>query len=111
MKVHHAITDGVGCVKIALDTVRPRARPRRPGRPARRARPPTCMGQVERFVDAVDHGSAGALGIAKRSVGTLAGGPRWCPRRPGRRRGAGVTRDGRVVGRLAGARHRAARPR
>jgi WS/DGAT/MGAT family acyltransferase len=75
LKVHHAITDGVGAVKIALvmfelertsgvlDDMPPAPRGE-------------VMGQLWRFWDAVDHERRRNLGIAKRSAGTLLTGAR-----------------------------------
>ena len=65
------------------------------------------MSQVERFVDAVDHERRRNLGIARRSVGTVAGavaGGAADP--PGTVRRAGETAAS--VGPHAGAGHRAA---
>lgn len=64
MKIHHAITDGVGAVKIALvmfELEREAPLAELPAEPAG-----TVMGQLERFVDAFDHERRRTLGIAKR---------------------------------------------
>ncbi|MEJ7584439.1 MAG: wax ester/triacylglycerol synthase domain-containing protein [Acidimicrobiales bacterium] len=73
LKVHHAITDGVGAVKIALVMFElerdPASAATMPDEP-----PVRVMSQVERFLDAIDHERRRNLGVAKRSVGTVAGG-------------------------------------
>src|SRR3954470_20098430 len=71
MKVHHAITDGVGAVKIALvmfELEREAAMPDMPEAPEVHV-----MSQRERFVDALQHEGRRNVGIAKRSVGTVTG--------------------------------------
>lgn len=71
MKVHHAITDGVGAVKIALvmfELEREASLGDLPDEPEIRV-----MNQLERFVDAADHERRRTLGIAKRVPQTAAG--------------------------------------
>ncbi|WP_426573255.1 wax ester/triacylglycerol synthase domain-containing protein [Aquihabitans sp. McL0605] len=64
MKIHHAITDGVGAVQIALvlfELERDAALEEMPDAPAAEV-----LGQVSRFVDAFQHEQRRGLGIAKR---------------------------------------------
>ena len=64
MKIHHAITDGVGAVQIALvlfELERDAALAEMPDAPDA-----VVMGQFERFVDAFDHERRRTMGIAKR---------------------------------------------
>ena len=64
MKIHHAITDGVGAVKIALvmfELEREAPLADLPDEPE-----VAVMGQLQRFVDAFDHERRRTLGIAKR---------------------------------------------
>ncbi len=64
MKIHHAITDGVGGVRLMLELfdLEPGAAPRpMPDEP-----PVHVMNQVERFTDAFQHQARRQLGIAKR---------------------------------------------
>jgi diacylglycerol O-acyltransferase len=71
MKVHHAITDGVGAVKIALvmfELEREASMGDLPDEPEIRV-----MNQLERFVDAADHARRRNLGIVKRLPGTALG--------------------------------------
>jgi len=71
MKVHHAITDGVGAIKIALvmfELERDGPEPEMPEAPEVHV-----MDQRERFLDALRHERRRNLGIARRSAGTLAG--------------------------------------
>lgn len=70
MKVHHAVTDGVGGVKLMLETFDAEDDP---GDPGEMPEAPTVhvMNQVERFFDAVAHEQRRAMGIAKRSLGNL----------------------------------------
>ena len=66
MKVHHAVTDGVGGVRIMLelmDTEPDAADREMPGRPDIHV-----MTQPERFADALDHERRRQLGIVKRSA-------------------------------------------
>lgn len=70
MKIHHAITDGVGAVQIALvlfELEREAALPDMPDAPT-----VSVMGQVDRFVDAFQHEQRRGLGIAKRLPGVAA---------------------------------------
>lgn len=73
LKVHHAITDGVGAVKIALVMFElerdPTAAAMMPDEPAVRV-----MSQLERFRDAMDHERRRTMGMAKRSLPTVMGG-------------------------------------
>lgn len=71
MKVHHAITDGVGAVKIALvmfEMERDAAEAEMPEPP-----PVHVLNPLERLVDAVDHVRRRNLGIALRSAATVTG--------------------------------------
>jgi hypothetical protein len=72
MKLHHAITDGVGGVKLAMhlfDLDRDGA-----DRGAMPAEPPVhVMGQLERMIDAVNHERRRNLGIVRRTAATAAG--------------------------------------
>ena len=64
MKIHHAITDGVGAVQIALvlfELERDTALAEMPDAPD-----VDVLGQVDRFVDAFQHEGRRGLGIAKR---------------------------------------------
>ncbi|HEX2576866.1 MAG TPA: wax ester/triacylglycerol synthase domain-containing protein [Aquihabitans sp.] len=64
MKIHHAITDGVGAVQIALvlfELERDVALAEMPDEP-----PVAVMNQLARFVDAFEHERRRNLGIAKR---------------------------------------------
>lgn len=64
MKIHHAITDGVGAVQIALvlfELERETALADMPDAPVAEV-----MGQVERFIDAAKHEQRRSMGIAKR---------------------------------------------
>lgn len=70
MKVHHALTDGVGGVKLLLETFDAEADPEDPGE-LPEAPPVHVMSQVERFFDALAHEQRRALGIAKRSAGVV----------------------------------------
>ena len=72
LKLHHAITDGVGGIKIAMhlfDLERDGGRPRRACRTAPEVARPRPS--AERFVDALDHERRRQLGIARRSAGTV----------------------------------------
>ena len=71
MKVHHAITDGVGAVQIALvlfELERDVAPAEMPDAP-----PVAVMNQLARFVDAFEHEQRRNLGIAKRLPEVTAG--------------------------------------
>lgn len=72
MKIHHAITDGVGGVKLMLETFDAEADPGDLG-PMPDAPEVHVMNQAERFVDAWQHTQRRALGVARRSVGIAAG--------------------------------------
>ena len=75
LKVHHAITDGVGAVQIALVMFElERATGELDDMPA--APEAAVLGQVGRFWDAIDHERRRNLGIAMRSAGTVVGGLR-----------------------------------
>jgi diacylglycerol O-acyltransferase len=72
MKLHHAITDGVGGMKLQLELLDldPDAPERdMPERPAVHV-----MGQRERFTDAARHEQRRQLGMLKRSAGGFLGG-------------------------------------
>ena len=64
MKVHHAITDGVGGVRLMLELFD--LEPDAPERPMPPAPPVHVMGQAERFVDAFQHTTRRQLGMARR---------------------------------------------
>lgn len=64
MKIHHAVTDGVGAVQIALvlfELERETALAHMPDAPIAHV-----MGQFERFIDAARHEQRRSMGIAKR---------------------------------------------
>ncbi len=64
MKIHHAITDGVGAVQIALvlfELTRDAPDADLPDAPVA-----AVMGQLQRFIDAFEHEGRRNLGIAKR---------------------------------------------
>ena len=70
LKLHHAITDGVGGIKIAMnlfDLDRDGTdRGELPDEP-----PVQVLNRLQRIVDAIDHERRRQLGIARRSVGTI----------------------------------------
>ena len=68
MKIHHAITDGVGGVKLMLETFDAEPDPGEAGEMPD-APPVHVMNQVERLVDALSHEQRRVAGIAKRSAG------------------------------------------
>ena len=70
MKVHHAVTDGVGGVKLLMETFDTEEDPGHPG-DLPTAPPIHVMSQRERLVDAMAHEQRRAMGIAKRSLGNL----------------------------------------
>ena len=70
MKIHHAVTDGVGGVKLMLETFDAEPDPGEPG-DLPEAPAVHVMGQAERFADAVAHEQRRVMGVAKRSFGTL----------------------------------------
>jgi WS/DGAT/MGAT family acyltransferase len=70
MKIHHAITDGVGAVQIALvmfELAREAEAGHMPDPP-----PVAVMSQTQRVMDAYDHERRRILGIAKRLPGAAA---------------------------------------
>ena len=73
MKIHHAITDGVGAVKIAMHLFDLE----RDGGSVAREMPDEpevhVLNQLERVLDALDHERRRQLGRARRSVRTLSG--------------------------------------
>ncbi|NLV55164.1 MAG: DUF1298 domain-containing protein [Acidimicrobiales bacterium] len=72
MKVHHAITDGVGSIKLALimfELERDPAPSDLPDVPSG-----SVLNQFERWFDALAHEQRRALGVARRAVPSLAGG-------------------------------------
>jgi WS/DGAT/MGAT family acyltransferase len=72
LKLHHAITDGVGGVKLAMHLFD--LEPEGTDRGEAPAEPPVhVMNQLERLLDAVDHERRRALGIAQRSASNVAG--------------------------------------
>jgi len=71
LKVHHAITDGVGSIKLALimfELERDATAEDLPDAPEA-----FVMSQAARWVDAIAHEQRRALGIARRSGSTVAG--------------------------------------
>ena len=68
MKIHHAITDGVGGVKLMLETFDAEPDPGEAGEMPD-APPVHVMNQVERLVDALSHEQRRVAGVAKRSAG------------------------------------------
>ncbi|MET1048851.1 MAG: wax ester/triacylglycerol synthase family O-acyltransferase [Acidimicrobiales bacterium] len=70
MKIHHAVTDGVGGVKLLLETFDAEPDPGEPG-DLPEAPAVHVMGQAERLADAVAHEQRRVMGVAKRSFGTL----------------------------------------
>lgn len=71
LKVHHAITDGVGSIKLALimfELERDAAPEELPDAPDA-----FVMSQAQRWMDAIAHEQRRALGIARRSGSTVAG--------------------------------------
>lgn len=72
MKIHHAITDGVGGVALMLATFDLEREPADRG-PMPDAPEVHVMNQRERFLDAMAHEGRRGAGIAKRSLGTVVG--------------------------------------
>ena len=72
MKVHHAITDGVGGIKLMLETFDAEPDPGDLG-PMPEEPEVHVMSQPERVVDAVLHERRRTLGVAKRSLGNVTG--------------------------------------
>jgi diacylglycerol O-acyltransferase len=72
MKVHHAITDGVGSIKLALIMFELERDPTG-DEPLPDAPAATVMSQAARWIDAMAHEQRRALGIARRSGGTALG--------------------------------------
>ncbi len=66
LKIHHAVTDGVGGVRLMLELFDLEADATE--RPMPAAPPVHVMNQVERFTDALQHETRRQLGIAKRLV-------------------------------------------
>nr|WHV03894.1 putative wax ester synthase/acyl-CoA:diacylglycerol acyltransferase [uncultured bacterium] len=71
MKVHHAITDGVGSVKLALIMFELERDPSIAALPD--APDAQVMTQASRWMDAIAHEQRRVMGIARRSGSTLAG--------------------------------------
>jgi len=71
LKVHHAITDGVGSVKLALIMFELERDPASGEMPA--VPEAEVMGQLARWIDAIAHEQRRALGIARRSGSTVSG--------------------------------------
>lgn len=71
MKVHHAITDGVGSIKLALIMFEFERAPATTVMPD--APEAAVLGQVARWFDAMAHEQRRALGIARRSGATVSG--------------------------------------
>ncbi len=72
MKIHHAITDGVGSVKLALIMFELERDPTG-GDDLPPAPDAVVMSQAARWVDAIAHERRRALGIARRSGATISG--------------------------------------
>ena len=72
MKIHHAITDGVGGAALLLATFDLEREPGDRG-PMPEAPEVHVMNQRERFLDAMAHEGRRGAGIAKRSLGTVVG--------------------------------------
>ena len=99
-KLHHAITDGVGSIQIALTLFDLERDPGDPG-PLPDAPESDVLGPVERLADARRPTSAaGGVGSLQRSAGTVAGGLRGALRRPGGARPAGSPTPSARSGRL-----------
>jgi diacylglycerol O-acyltransferase len=71
MKIHHSITDGVGAVKLYMSLVDLERDPAEEA-PMPEAPAPEQPGIVERFLDAAEHERRRQLGIARRSLESLA---------------------------------------
>ena len=71
MKVHHAITDGVGGVKLMLETFDLEAKPDDTGEMPE-APEPRVLNQAQRFLDALNHERRRGLGVASRAAATMA---------------------------------------
>jgi WS/DGAT/MGAT family acyltransferase len=71
LKIHHAVTDGVGGVRLMLELFD--LEPDADERPMPAAPPVHVMNQAERFADAVQHETRRQLGIAKRVLTDAAG--------------------------------------
>ena len=74
-KLHHAITDGVGSIQIALTLFDLERTPGDPG-PMPDAPAVQVLGPVERLVDGAAHVGRRRLGSLQRSAGAVAGGLR-----------------------------------
>jgi diacylglycerol O-acyltransferase len=74
IKLHHAITDGVGGIKIAMHLFDLERDPEADRGPVPAAPPVNVLNQAQRFADALDHLRRRQLGIARRSAGTMARG-------------------------------------
>lgn len=68
LKIHHAITDGVGGVQLMLEVFD--LTPDAPARPMPPVPPVRVMNQTERFVDAFAHQSRRQIGLARRATNT-----------------------------------------
>jgi WS/DGAT/MGAT family acyltransferase len=66
MKIHHAITDGVGAVKIGMVLFDLEPKPSGPLSPIPPAPPVHVLNRLERFSDAFGHERRRQLGIARR---------------------------------------------
>lgn len=73
LKLHHAITDGVGAVKIAAVLFDFERRPSADPGPMPEAPPVHVMNQLERMRDAFEHERRRQLGIARRVAPAVAG--------------------------------------
>jgi WS/DGAT/MGAT family acyltransferase len=72
LKVHHAITDGVGSIKIAMHLFDIERAPSDRGE-LPEAPPVHVLNQRERFLDALDHERRRQLGVARRSASSVTG--------------------------------------
>jgi WS/DGAT/MGAT family acyltransferase len=99
MKVHHAVTDGVGGVKLMLEVFDIERDPEG-SEPLPDAPGVHVMSPAERFMDAMNHERRRGMGIAKRSINNLLDGLSSAasdPRGAGERLGATVTSAARML--------------
>ncbi len=81
MKIHHTITDGVGGVKIMLETFDVEQDPGDPG-PLPDDPDMHVKNRSERFIDDVQHTQRRMFDVARRSLGTAAGAARTAATNP-----------------------------
>jgi WS/DGAT/MGAT family acyltransferase len=74
LKVHHAVTDGIGGIKLMLEVFDLEADPTEDEGVLPDAPPVHKMSPTERLVDALDHERRRGMGIAKRSLSTVVAG-------------------------------------